>query len=263
MNNYFKIRKKIIEKFKTLPLLKNLYYYFFGKNILKDPEFLAQERNYIKEKEKKITRTQIINFIIARKNIDTYYLEIGVRNRASNFNLINATYKYSVDPAINLDEKNHFQLTSDSFFTNLKGGKILNPKIKFDVIFIDGLHLAEQVERDIENSLEFIKNNGFILLHDCNPPSEWHARENYSFNYSPALSSWNGTTWKAFFKKRLENNIYSCCIDTDWGVGVISKGTNLGKAAQIANTFFEFKKFEANRKEHLNLISFTKFKKLL
>ena len=79
MNNYFKLRKKIFEKFKILPFLKNIYYYFFGRNILKDPEFLAQERNYLKEKEKKITRTQIINFIISKKNKDTYYLEIGVR----------------------------------------------------------------------------------------------------------------------------------------------------------------------------------------
>ena len=120
MNNYLKIRKKIIEKFKILPFLKNIYYYFFGRDILKDPEFLAQEKNYLKEKEKKITRTQIINFIISKKNKDTYYLEIGVRNRASNFDLVNANYKYSVDPAINLNDKNHFQLTSDSFFINLK-----------------------------------------------------------------------------------------------------------------------------------------------
>ena len=53
------------------------------------------------------------------------------------------------------------QSLSRSFFTNLKGGKILNPKIKFDVIFIDGLHLAEQVERDIENSLDFFLNKNY------------------------------------------------------------------------------------------------------
>ena len=57
---------------------------------------------------------------------------------------------------------------------NLKG-KLLNSETKFDVIFIDGLHLAEQVERDIENSLDFIKEDGYF--YDCNPPSEWHARK--------------------------------------------------------------------------------------
>ena len=69
--------------------------------------------------------------------------------------------------------------------------------------------------------------------------------------------------WKAFYKKRLNKNIYSCCIDTDWGIGVISKTINLGPTAELSNHFFEFKKFEENRYENLNLISFEDFKKLL
>ncbi len=87
-----------------------------------------------------------------------------------------------------------------------------NPDILFDVIFIDGLHLAEQVDRDISNSLKVLKEDGFIVLHDCNPPTEWHAREMYAFYHTPAQGQWNGTTWKAFLKYRNDNSIYSCCI---------------------------------------------------
>ena len=72
-------------------------------------------------------------------------------------------------------------------------GKILIPDITFDVIFIDGLHLADQVEKDIDNALKFIKEDGFIILHDVNPPTEWHARESYLFFNSPAAGAWNGT----------------------------------------------------------------------
>jgi len=262
----FKLKKTFfskLKKLKNLPFLKYIYFYIIGGKILNDSEFIKQEKNYLIEKEKEITRTEIINFIISKKNNQTKYLEIGVRNRKDNFNLINSKYKYSVDPAVNLIEENHFQITSDTFFNNLKKGDLLDPEIKFDLIFIDGLHLAEQVDRDIENSLKYIKDDGYILLHDCNPPSEWHARENYSFSYSPALGSWNGTVWKAFYKKRLNKNIYSCCIDTDWGIGVISKTINLGPTAELSNHFFEFKKFEENRYENLNLISFEDFKKLL
>ena len=62
----------------------------------------------------------------------------------------------------------------------------LSRDVKFDLIFIDGLHLANQVQKDIENSLKFIKDEGFIVLHDCNPPSEYHQREDYSYVNSPA-----------------------------------------------------------------------------
>src|SRR5690606_17824114 len=80
-----------------------------------------------------------------------------------------------------------------------------------------------QVDEDIKNSLLYLKDDGFIVLHDCNPPSEFHQRESYEFYNSPAGGFWNGTTWKAFYKYRHQENLYSICFDTDWGVGVISK----------------------------------------
>ena len=43
--------------------------------------------------------------------------------------------------------KTDFKFTSDEFFEKLLKGEILSPKMMFDIIFIDGLHLADQVER--------------------------------------------------------------------------------------------------------------------
>ena len=142
-------------------------------------------------------------------------------------------------------------------------GEILSPNILFDVIFIDGLHLADQVERDIDNALKFIKEDGFIILHDVNPPTEWHARESYIFNYSPAGGSWNGTTWKSFLNKRFNKNLKSCCIDTDWGIGILSKNHNIGHSIERQNYFFEYKELDKNRKKYLNLISFDEFFSLI
>jgi hypothetical protein len=153
-------------------------------------------------------------------------------------------------------------LTSDDFFQKLSANEILSNDIKFDVIFIDGLHLAEQVDKDIYNALKYIKNDGFIVLHDCNPPTEWHARESYEFRNTPAGGSWNGTTWKAFLKWRSNPSINSCCIDSDWGIGILSKGFKVGKTTELINNpFFEFRKLEKNRKDYLNLINFDSFKK--
>ena len=218
-----------------------------------------------KELLKKTIRTEVINFLLASLNkSDTNYLEIGVRNPVDNFNQIKSNAKYSVDPGIEFDENPvDFKMTSDVFFKKIRTGKILSKDVKFDVIFIDGLHLSEQVEKDIENSLGFIEENGFIVLHDCNPPSEFHARESYDYFLSPAEGHWNGTTWKAFFKFRQRKDYFSCCINTDWGVGVISKNKYLGKPTVIKNKFYEFYILDKNREESLNLIEFEEFKNLI
>ena len=131
---------------------------------------------------------------------------------------------------------------------------------KFDLIFIDGLHKAPQVKKDIANSLKHLSKNGYIVLHDCNPPTEWHARENFDYKWTPASGSWNGTTWKAFIEARHIENVESCCIDTDWGVGVINYNKPLGRPGICLDTFYEFDYFDLNRESLLGLISFEEFK---
>jgi hypothetical protein len=192
------------------------------------------------------------------------FLEIGVRNPSDNFNKIKCKVKYSVDPGVEFEHNPvDFKMTSDEFFEDLSNGDILNRDLKFDLIFIDGLHLAEQVDRDIVNFLKFIKDDGFIVLHDCNPPTEFHASENYEYRLSPAGGNWNGTTWKAFFKYRKVKNLFSCCIDTDWGVAIISKTQKIGESTELENDFYEYLVFNENRMTSLNLLTFEEFKKAL
>ncbi len=239
-------------------------YYRNGETFLNDPFHLAVNKLNSIERKKQPLRSDIINHIANFLNRKITYLEIGVRNPNDNFNLIKADIKYSVDPGVEFIENPvDFKMTSDEFFNQLRDGVVLDKMTRFDIIFVDGLHLADQVERDIENALCFIKEDGFIILHDCNPPSEFHAREVLQYSISPAMQYWNGTTWKAFFKTRLRNDLFSCCIDTDWGVGIISKSINLGPHSNVSNPFYEFKTFEQNRKDSLNLMHFDEFVSLL
>lgn len=55
-------------------------------------------------------------------------------------------------------------MTSDRFFE-------INKK-KFDIVFIDGLHHADQVERDFNNSVINLNEGGLIVLHDTAPERE-------------------------------------------------------------------------------------------
>ncbi|WP_456439216.1 class I SAM-dependent methyltransferase [Psychroserpens sp.] len=244
--------------------IKPIKYFFRGRNFLNDPHYLEVQKKNRNESLKRPSRTIILNFLLSIKQGKTSYLEIGVRNPDRNFNHIEADLKYSVDPGIEFIENPvDFKMTSDVFFQKLSKNEVLSNDTKFDVIFIDGLHLAEQVDRDIENAFNYIKDDGFIVLHDCNPPTEWHARENFGYRNSPASGYWNGTTWKAFLKWRFNSSINSCCIDSDWGLGIFSKKYQIGKSIEPTNAFFEFSSLDENRKEYLNLIDFDTLKNIL
>lgn len=239
-------------------------YYNWGGRFLNDK--FHKETSLLCEKEinKSPFRYDVINYLLDSLKRETYYLEIGVRNPNDNFNKIISGNKYSVDPGLEFKENPvDFKMTSDDFFLKLENGELLSKNIKFDVIFIDGLHLAEQVDRDIKNAINFLNKNGFIVLHDCNPPTEWHARETHKYEISPAMQNWNGTTWKAFMKYRYASDLFSCCIDTDWGIGIISLNTDFGQKPSTRNPFYEFQIFSQNRKESLNLVTFEEFQRFI
>lgn len=253
--------KKTIKK---IGLYKVYKYFKSGRKIINNPTYWDVRAKSKNEIEKKPTRTEIINFLLSHLNKETTYLEIGVRNPEDNFDKIKSHLKYSVDPGVEFENNPvDFKMTSDLFFSNLDQDKVLSKDIRFDVIFIDGLHLAEQVDRDIINALKYINDDGFVVLHDCNPPSIWHSREDYNYGETPAGGYWNGTTWKAFLKWRYDASVNSCCIDSDWGVGIISKKHPIGQIPQAQNAFFEYNVLDKHRTELLNLTTFTDFKSII
>lgn len=193
-----------------------------------------------------MTRIDIINALIKKHNYKTY-LEIGVRDPNDCFNHINCETKHGVDPGVEGIWDVTFPMTSDAFFK-------MNTN-QYDIIFIDGLHIDEQVERDIVNSLNCITENGTVVLHDCNPPTIYHAREDYTDLSTPAVGYWNGTVWKAIVKIRSAlSGIETAVVDTDWGVGII-QGSEFDNRILNTNPYYSFNKFAENRQYYLNLIS--------
>lgn len=209
-------------------------------------------------------RYDIINLLL-RHTQARRYLEIGLRNPADNFDRIRADYKVSVDPGLEVQiNQATFPLTSDDFFAGLRAGKLDLACDRFDIIMIDGLHLAEQVYRDYSYAMEILSSDGFLVIHDCNPPTVFHARENYG-EEGPAGHFWNGTTWKAFQRIRAETDRRTVVVDTDWGVGVLMNGVDAtdDKLELSINPFYEYLTFAANRQAILNLCTFAELATLL
>ena len=193
-----------------------------------------------------VTRTSILNHLIMKNDYQTY-LEIGVRER-NNFDLIQIENKIGVDPEplAEID----YKLTSDEFFNSIEADR------RFDLIFIDGLHLHEQVRKDIKNALEYLGPDGTIVMHDCNPPTEFHQRGNYQVD--GAFPEWNGTVWKSWVEQRCTApDLSMAVVDTDWGVGVIQRGSQNVYRANPAT--LNYQHLVTNRKAILNLISVEEF----
>lgn len=201
-----------------------------------------------------ISRTEIINYIINQYNFNGY-LEIGVRDSKENFNLINIKNKEGVDPEPITPVK--YKMTSDAFFANYVGDK------KYDIIFIDGLHTAEQVYLDVKNAIKHLNPNGFLVLHDCNPPTKYHTRS-YE-EYLKTRGEWNGDVFKGFIKLKQELLNWNCfVINEDFGCGIITKTPPKNELGNNTNTLnkINWEYFNNNRDNLLNLISFNKFTEL-
>lgn len=178
-------------------------------------------------------RYHIINELINKHGFISY-LEIGCQLNQT-FNAVDCQLKVGVDP----ERGGTNRETSDAFFAN--------NKMTFDIIFIDGLHTAEQVLKDIENALKFLNPKGVIVCHDMNPETELIQRV-------PMQSSdWSGDCWKAFVKLRqTRKDLTMSVINTDYGVGVIRPGS---QELLSIDEELTYEGLDRNRVKWLNLLS--------
>lgn len=198
-------------------------------------------------------RWELMNYLIEKYEL-VNYLEIGV-NDGLCIRQIVAPHKDGVDPYPGSEvggaivPEINYPISSDDFFELIKGYDI-----KYDMIFIDGLHHAEQVDKDVQNALNHITDNGFIILHDCNPLV-------YEMQIVPRVTGlWNGDVWKSITKLRCTApDLDVCVVDMDWGVGVIKKGTQTIYNNESIDTCLTWEYFDDHRIELNNLITVENF----
>ena len=194
---------------------------------------------------KPYNEVHIINEFIRKYKYKTY-LEIGI-DEGKTFRNVNCSKKVGVDPLPKV--KCNYHMTSDMFFSQLADD------IRLDIIFIDGNHIEDYVDRDIDNSLNHISDNGTILLHDCNPKTE-ELQCPYGESVTKKVKAWCGQVWRAYLTIKLRrNDLEFYVIDIGHGMGVIRKGQQDPIEDLSVPLFMSYEYFDRNRKRLLNLIS--------
>jgi hypothetical protein len=211
-----------------------------------------------------MNRIDILNALIRRYNYKTF-CEIGVQ-AGDCFRGIQCETKIGVDP--DPASAATFHITSDAFFDtvmsyNIHDGQFVKdqkgtivPK-KFDIYWIDGDHTHPQVERDILNALKYLNEGGVVCAHDMEPNSK-HCQQ------VPLTDQgeWCGDCWRSLLKIRLEHeDLEISTVSTDWGCALIRKGNQpklkMGKAFEDVT----YEDFVIHKREWLNLISVSEFRK--
>nr|WP_241010980.1 class I SAM-dependent methyltransferase [Mycobacterium gordonae] len=207
----------------------------------------------------------------ARQN--PVYLEIGVC-RGYALRRIWADEKIAVDPEFKLSARSrrlaaekarathYFEMSSDAFFENEKA--FLTQR-QLDVALIDGLHTYPQVVRDVENTLRYLREDGVIILHDCNPVYEHIGRPAESHSDFRAHARWwqwlwSGDVWKAIVHLRsTRDDLRVAVLNCDFGVGVLRKGKPESRLSYSAAEVeaLDYSDLVADRERLLNLKHFS------
>lgn len=187
------------------------------------------------------------------------YLEIGLSyNPKAPYRLLNdIETKHSIDTDPNTGAD--FIIDSDSFFTMLEteSFSFLEKDYKWDAIFIDGNHNAEQVFKDLKNSINHLSDDGIIFIHDILPSEYSRALEIGLPTVPLALCD----AWKVVhYCLKNRPDIHICSLEegdpNPCGLAVITKNKNLNRKLLDLNenVFYQFSQMVENKKKLMNVI---------
>lgn len=195
------------------------------------------------------------------------YLEIGVWG-GSTFLQVQVPIKFAVDPCFEFDTNEYidestffFEITSDKFFKKLDSNRKFNEysfnieELKFDLIFIDGLHTFEQSLKDFENSLRYSHEKTLWLIDDTVPSDAYSALPNPEMSrYKRKLAGlergdWHGDVYKTIFAIHDHHPEISYC--TLMGG---NPQTVLWKAPKSERAAVFSSKFEINSTDYYDMI---------
>ena len=187
-------------------------------------------------------RYDIINHLIEWNGYKSY-LEIGLW-KGDCFSQIKCENKEACEPYPDGEYAESvctYKMESDQLFSIIPEGK------KWDIVFIDGLHLEEQVTKDILNSLKHLNKNGKIVLHDVLPEKKIDTEE-----------TCNGTVYKSVAALK-NTGIDYYTVDTDMGCAVISYFECPEMIEKLTYKSVSFEEYDNKRAELMNVVNVNTF----
>lgn len=195
-------------------------------------------------------RWDVLNYV-ARCIRAHRYLEISV-GPSETLERVNVPEKWVVNPT--LPESQHraasliAPVDSDAFI-RMTMAERARWDGTFDLVFIDGDHIANLVEREARCALDLLSEGGVLVLHDCNPHTELMQR------VPGEGGEWTGDVWKAV--ARLRSAGYRIeVLASDYGIGILTKPTTLAAALPMPALDYAaltYADLEANRESLLGL----------
>lgn len=147
--------------------------------------------------------SDLINFISGKRAVVSgNYLEIGVEHGRT-FEAVRFANRFAVDPNplfslfIKFPSIRVFSCTSDEFF------RTVGDSFYFDLVFLDGLHTAEQTFKDLRNVSKLLTKDSIIIIDDTVPLDKWSAIPNQELaissrqsNSSSTSGAWQGDVYR-------------------------------------------------------------------
>jgi glycosyltransferase involved in cell wall biosynthesis len=152
-------------------------------------------------------RHDMLNHLTTFLEPEFAYLEIGIEDGYTFQRIEKASQKVGVDPSPSFQGPNVILKTADDYFES-------QPSLSFPLrlVFIDGMHQATYVIRDLVNSVHCCakesRSRFFVVVDDVLPHSE---AEQYPIplhhivddkgivKYAPGSGSWSGDVWKVVY----------------------------------------------------------------
>jgi SAM-dependent methyltransferase len=181
-----------------------------------------------------MNRQELFRHLIQRNGYESY-LEIGCETDKT-FAHVDLRRKVGIDPK----RGGTVRMTSDAFFAQNRDS--------FDLVFVDGLHLCEQVLRDVENAARCLTIGGCIVLHDCLPT----ARDQQLREPIRPGTPWTGDVWKAVVELRQRAEYDIAVLGSDWGLGVLFVRPNSDRLQPPAK--LDWEEYSADRVRLLRIV---------
>ena len=199
-----------------------------------------------------MNRNDVINLIFDKYNFQSY-LHIGAPSDEILYE-IKAPIKQGVTSILTQYNETFFDSGSNDFFASCPLEQ------KYDVIYIEGIYVFEQVYSDIQNAKARLSESGFIIIGGINPPTESCTVPLQHYT----SGAWLGQAYKAYIRSKYEEPDWAgFALDLDFGYGILTPQHILENRRFVLGSALSWAKFEEFRKELLQLITVEEYVDLL